>query len=89
MSFLILLTLLVTFMLSVANVTLAVRNNRLLLETKKEVTTSNGSSVAQLVDAQETRRVESIPPADRTVAEFVHMVVVPPVLDPPILPKTG
>jgi len=77
-----LLTVLLTFMVSVGTAVLAFRTNKVVNEVKLQVTTSNGSSVAELADARETRRVSSIPPLERTVAEYVHLAVVPPVSDP-------
>lgn len=42
-----------------------------------EIRTADGLSMAQLADAVESRRVVDIPVDDRTVAEDVHLLVVP------------
>lgn len=47
-------------------------------DVQHQVTTINGRTLAQLGDAIETRRVEAIPPADRTAQEDEHVAVVPP-----------
>lgn len=43
-----------------------------------ELATLNGSTVGQLADADETRRVEAIPVKDRTPGEAEHIAIVPP-----------
>ena len=43
-----------------------------------DVKTANALSLGQLADASETRRVDRIPPADRTSAEKDHLTAVPP-----------
>lgn len=43
-----------------------------------EVTTINGSTLAMLGDATETRRIDEIPVGDRTVAEQHHIEKVNP-----------
>jgi len=48
-----------------------------------EVTTLNGSTLAMLGDAGETRRIDAIPTGDRTAAEIEHVATVP---DPPPRP---
>lgn len=49
----------------------------------EQVTAINGKSLAQLGDAQETRRIEDIPEANRTAEEKLHVAVVPPVAGVP------
>lgn len=42
-----------------------------------EIRTADGKSLAELADAVESRRVVEIPEEDRTVAEDVHLLVIP------------
>ena len=44
-----------------------------LKEVKDEVKSSNAQTLAQLADATETRRIDTIPPADRTPQERDHI----------------
>lgn len=46
-------------------------------EVKTEVKTMNGLTIAQMADATETRRVDAIPPADRSEIEQEHIEVLP------------
>lgn len=53
------------------------------VKTHKEVKTMNGLSIAQMADAGETRRVDAIEVADRTVAEQQHVDAEPRTEDRP------
>ena len=43
---------------------------------KREVTTMNAQTLAQLSDANETRRIDKIPVGERTMGEKHHLVAV-------------
>lgn len=47
-------------------------------EVHTEIKTANGLTVAQLADAQETRRIDKIPVAKQTGGEKEHIEEVPP-----------
>lgn len=58
-------------------------NARRIKEVKHEVKTANSLTLAQLGDATETRRIDEIPPGDRTSDEKEHIDTVdrPPQVD--------
>lgn len=49
-------------------------NGRRIKEVKHEVTTGNSQTLAQLTDAIETRRIDEIPPKERTATEKSHII---------------
>lgn len=48
-------------------------NGRKITEVKDEVKTINSQTIAQLADADETRRIDKIPKKDRTRLEKSHL----------------
>lgn len=52
------------------------KNRDQIAVVRKEVTTMNGQTLAMLADANETRRVDDIPVADRTDMEADHIASV-------------
>jgi outer membrane murein-binding lipoprotein Lpp len=54
----------------------SLRNGRKADAIKKEVTTLNAQTLAQLADARETRRVGGIPEGNRTAMEAAHLSTV-------------
>lgn len=51
---------------------------------KEEVTTGNAKTMAQLQDAIETRRIEALPPGQRTKEDREHIIDVPDAGKPPV-----
>lgn len=49
------------------------RNGRKIEAVKDEVKTANSQTLAQLADADETRRIDLLPPKDRTTLEKSHL----------------
>lgn len=48
-------------------------NGRRIKQVKEEVKTGNSQSIAQLADADESRRIDKIPEDDRTKLEKSHV----------------
>lgn len=63
------LTALATLIIAIGTV----MNGRRIKEVKHEVKTGNSQTLAQLADAVETRRIDIIPPDDRTRLEQSHI----------------
>lgn len=54
-----------------------VETKAVALQVHTEVKTMNGLRMGELADAAETRRVDAIPPGERTDAEAAHVLAVP------------
>lgn len=55
------------------NAVLSLRNGRKTDAVKREVTTGNAQTMAQLADKAETRRIDAVPPGDQTDADRDHL----------------
>lgn len=49
------------------------KNGQKIKEVKEEVKTANSQTIAQLADADETRRIDLIPVKDQTKLEKAHL----------------
>lgn len=67
------ITALGTFVASVTGAIITVLSHKQIGDVKTEVKTMNGLTLAQMADANETRRIEHIRPSKRTHSDEQHM----------------
>jgi len=77
------ITALGVFIATATGAWISFKTHQITIKTHTEVKTLNGLTLAQMADAEETRRVDLIAPADRTAAEQRHLTAEPRTQDRP------